>query len=174
MKPGYDWFYPYYRDRALVPGAGRDSVRNAAARRGRGGRSQLRRAADAVALGIQAAERGHAVLVAPGPKFCMRWDARRPGDISRSIRKPRKKVDGDYRQFKDVTFHGDEVTYVSLGDGTTSEGEFWESAECGVEPAAADCFSGRGQRVRDFGARRSADRRRKYFAAGVRLPQFSF
>ncbi len=39
----------------------------------------------------------------------------------------RKKAEGDYRQFKDVTFHGDEVTYVSLGDGTTSEGEFWEA-----------------------------------------------
>ncbi|MGA2354948.1 MAG: dehydrogenase E1 component subunit alpha/beta, partial [Terriglobales bacterium] len=38
-----------------------------------------------------------------------------------------QKFDGDYRQFKDVQFHGDEVTYVSLGDGTTSEGEFWEA-----------------------------------------------
>ena len=37
------------------------------------------------------------------------------------------KHDGDYRQFKDVTFHGDEVVYVSIGEGSTSQGEFWES-----------------------------------------------
>ncbi len=33
----------------------------------------------------------------------------------------------DYRQFKDVKFHGDEVVYVSIGEGSTSQGEFWES-----------------------------------------------
>ena len=40
-----------------------------------------------------------------------------------------KKPEGvfDYRDFKDVRFHSDEVTYVSIGEGSTSQGEFWES-----------------------------------------------
>ena len=46
----------------------------------------------------------------------------------------RGKADGDYRQFKDVQFHGDEISYVSLGDGTTSEGEFWEGLNTASNP----------------------------------------
>ncbi len=84
-----------------------------------------------------------------------------------------KKADGDYRQFKDVKFHGDEITYVSLGDGTTSEGEFWEAMNTASNCPASHDFRGRGQRIRDFGAGRSADRGRKYFPAGRGLPEFS-
>ena len=37
------------------------------------------------------------------------------------------KAEGDYRAFRDVTFHGDEVAYASVGEGSTSQGEFWEA-----------------------------------------------
>ncbi|HUD75735.1 MAG TPA: thiamine pyrophosphate-dependent enzyme, partial [Terracidiphilus sp.] len=37
------------------------------------------------------------------------------------------KAEGDYRAFREVKFHGDEVVYASLGEGSTSQGEFWEA-----------------------------------------------
>src|SRR5205807_6927124 len=33
----------------------------------------------------------------------------------------------DYRRFKNVKFQRYDSTYVSLGDGSSSEGEFWEA-----------------------------------------------
>jgi 2-oxoisovalerate dehydrogenase E1 component len=37
------------------------------------------------------------------------------------------KVAGDYREFHEVEFHGDEVVLGCIGDGSTSQGEFWEA-----------------------------------------------
>jgi 2-oxoisovalerate dehydrogenase E1 component len=126
MKPGYDWFFPYYRDRALCLALGATPYEmllqgvGAAEDPSSGGRQmpshwgfkQLNVVTQSSCTGTQAL---HAVGCA---------------EVARHlIAHPRaaEKVAGDYRAFKDVTFYGDEVTYVSVGDGTTSEGEFWEA-----------------------------------------------
>ena len=127
LKPGYDWFYPYYRDRALCLALGATPYEMLLGRRGRGRRSQFRRPPDALALGLQAAQRGHPIVRHRHPDSAGRGMRR-----SRTLLRPApqcraQEPKGDYRQFKDVQFQGDEITYVSLGDGTTSEGEFWEA-----------------------------------------------
>jgi 2-oxoisovalerate dehydrogenase E1 component len=37
------------------------------------------------------------------------------------------KVEGDYRAYNEVTFNGDEVVLACIGEGSTSQGEFWEA-----------------------------------------------
>ena len=51
LRPGHDWVYPYYRDRALCLDAGRYAARHVSSSGGRQGRSELRRAPDAFPLG---------------------------------------------------------------------------------------------------------------------------
>ena len=126
LKAGYDWFYPYYRDRALCLALGATPYEmllqavGAADDPSSGGRQMPSHwAYNKLNIVTQSSPTGSQILQAIGCAEAGVYLARHP--------EAAKKFDGDYRQFKDVTFRGDEVTYVSLGDGTTSEGEFWES-----------------------------------------------
>jgi 2-oxoisovalerate dehydrogenase E1 component len=125
MRPGYDWFFPYYRDRALCLALGATPYEmllqgvGAADDPSSGGRQMPSHwGFKRQNIVTQSSCTGTQVLHAVGCAEVARYLIAHPRAV--------EKVSGDYRQFKDVTFYGDEVTYVSVGDGTTSEGEFWE------------------------------------------------
>jgi len=126
MKSAYDWFYPYYRDRALCLALGATpydmflEAVGAADDPNSGGRQMPSHwSYSRLNVVTQSSPTGSQILQAVGCAEAGRYFSTHPDAA--------KKATGDYRQFKDVQFHGDEVTYVSLGDGTTSEGEFWEA-----------------------------------------------
>jgi 2-oxoisovalerate dehydrogenase E1 component len=126
LKPGYDWFFPYYRDRALCLTLGSTveelllQAVGAAADPSSGGR-QMPSHWGNTKLNIvsQSSATATQVLHAVGCAEAGRYFSRHP--------EAAEKHEGDYRAFKDVTFHGDEVVYTSLGEGSTSQGEFWEA-----------------------------------------------
>ena len=117
LRGGYDWFFPYYRDRALCLAIGVTPLDMLLASVGAkddpssGGRqmpshwssTQLNIPSGSSATGTQCL---HAVGCAEAGVIYQRLTP---------------------IPDRESHFHDDEVTYVSLGDGSTSEGEFWES-----------------------------------------------
>jgi 2-oxoisovalerate dehydrogenase E1 component len=117
LKSGYDWFFPYYRDRALCLGLGVTPLEMLLAAVGSkddpasGGRqmpshwghTKLNIVSGSSPTGTQVL---HAVGAAEAGVIYGRV-AQIPDRESRA--------------------HADEITYVSLGEGATSEGEFWEA-----------------------------------------------
>lgn len=129
LKPGYDWFYPYYRDRALCLALGVQPYQmflqgvGAADDPSSGGRQMPSHwSYPALHIVTQSSPTGSQILQAVGCADAGRYLSRHP-----SAAEVPTSGTPDYRQFKNVRFQPDEITYVSLGDGTSSEGEFWEA-----------------------------------------------
>jgi len=117
LKPGYDWFYPYYRDRALCLQLGMTPLDMLLA--GVGSKD------DPASAGRQMPSHwGNPslnIVSGSSPTGTQVLQAVGAAEASLIYRRVTQIPDRESR------FHDDELTYVSLGDGATSEGEFWEA-----------------------------------------------
>jgi 2-oxoisovalerate dehydrogenase E1 component len=117
LKPGYDWFYPYYRDRAFCLQIGMTPLDMFLGSVGAqddpcsGGRQMPSHwSSKALHIICQSSPTGTQVLQAIGSADASVYFS--------AVREAAELAWG---------FHADELVYVSMGDGATSEGEFWES-----------------------------------------------
>ena len=125
LKPGKDWFFPYYRDRALMLQLGLSPVemlKTATAARdepaGAGRQMPSHWGSERLQVVNQSSCTGSQCLHAVGCAEAWMKGARSES-LQASIR---NWTDG-------------EIAFVSIGEGTTSEGEFWEalSTACNLD-----------------------------------------
>jgi 2-oxoisovalerate dehydrogenase E1 component len=117
LRGGHDWFFPYYRDRALCLSIGVTPYEMLLASVGSKD--------DPASGGRQMPSHwGHERLNIPSQSSATATQALHAIGASEAGLIYQRVTDIADRESK---FEPDEVTYLSIGEGATSEGEFWES-----------------------------------------------
>ncbi len=129
LKAGHDWFFPYYRDRALCLGLGYTLTEMF--------QGSIGAEADPASAGRQMPSHwGHKKLnivsssSPTGTQFLQALGCAEAGQY----------IESRKAELPELASSKDEVTLVCTGDGTTSQGEFWEAVNTACTQKAPVIF----------------------------------